>query len=116
MLKAQKGRTMTPPNETITTDIPISCSLTVGERDTLRVSIEEILATVDDVEEFPAGYSFRFPNNSALHARILEWLRVERECCPFFVFTLAFGINGGPVWLRIEGPEGTREFVRDNIL
>jgi hypothetical protein len=42
-----------------------------------------------------------------------EWVSYERKCCPFFTFALEQSADGGPVWLRITGPEGVKVFIRE---
>ncbi|MBI4409686.1 MAG: hypothetical protein HY561_08265 [Gemmatimonadetes bacterium] len=40
----------------------------------------------------------------------MEFILFERGCCPFLRFELEFE-PGGPLWLRIRGPEGAKEFI-----
>jgi hypothetical protein len=39
----------------------------------------------------------------------------ERKCCPFMDFELSITRESGPVWLRMTGPEGTREIVQAEL-
>jgi hypothetical protein len=32
-------------------------------------------------------------------------------CCPFFTFELTFEPDSGPIWLRVRGQEGVKEFI-----
>jgi hypothetical protein len=38
-----------------------------------------------------------------------------RRCCPFLSLDIAIASNGGPVWLHVTGPEGTREFLATEL-
>jgi hypothetical protein len=39
-------------------------------------------------------------------------LALERLCCPFFAFQLEISKDGAPLWLRITGEEGVKEFMQ----
>ena len=44
--------------------------------------------------------------------KLTELIVAERSCCPFLTFELAFGTDG--ILLRVRGPQGTRQFIREN--
>lgn len=62
-----------------------------------------------DLPDGADGYAFRF------HVRAFDdlarWIANERRCCPFLTFTLEVAPDGGPVWVRLAGPAGTRRFL-----
>ena len=45
--------------------------------------------------------------------RLAEWVTLEQRCCPFLDFSLETGRDG--VMLRLTGPEGTPEFLREEL-
>lgn len=55
------------------------------------------------------GYAFRF--SPAMLHDIAAFVANERKCCPFLEFRIDVHADGGPVWLTMEGPEGTRAFL-----
>jgi hypothetical protein len=57
------------------------------------------------------GYAFRFPGNAAMARRLIDYIIAERDCCPFFTFTLVAEPDNGPFWLHLQGPEGAKEAV-----
>lgn len=57
----------------------------------------------------PDGYAFRFPPD--LLEDIARFVANERRCCPFMSFELALAPGSGPLWLRMTGPEGTRDVL-----
>ena len=58
------------------------------------------------------GYAFRFAGDEL--ATIARFVANERKCCPFVSF--AIEVSGdGPVWLRMTGPPGTREFLEAEL-
>ena len=58
------------------------------------------------------GYAFRFAGDEL--ASIARFVANERKCCPFLSFTIEAG-GDGPVWLRMTGPAGTREFLQAEL-
>ena len=59
------------------------------------------------------GYAFRFaPDKLVDLARFID---NERKCCPFMTFSLQIGPQGGPIWLQMTGPEGTREVLQAEL-
>ncbi|HEU0163770.1 MAG TPA: hypothetical protein VFQ54_01925 [Thermomicrobiales bacterium] len=61
--------------------------------------------------ELAAGYAFRFPGDGDWDARIQEFVGIERRCCSFFQFEIVFEAGMGSIWLRLTGPEGTKQFI-----
>jgi len=64
------------------------------------------------VRELPNGYEFQFPSDPKTIALVAEWAAGERLCCPFFEIELRMEREHGPVWLRLTGREGTKEFTK----
>jgi len=64
------------------------------------------------VREFDDGYEFEFPADAATLQLLAEWAIQERMCCPFFDINLQFEREGGPLWLRLTGRKGTKEFIK----
>jgi hypothetical protein len=75
--------------------------------------IEQLRASLAEVRELPDGYALRFADDGTLFDRLAEWVRLESVCCPFLNFELRIEHQGGPVWLRLTGPEGTKRFLRN---
>lgn len=93
--------------------IPIVCSLTTPElRAREQVVQREVVSGVEEIQELPDGYALRFPGDAAWLTTLTEFIRFERECCPFFTFELRCEPEHGPLWLHLRGPQGTRDFVR----
>jgi hypothetical protein len=63
------------------------------------------------VEALPRGFAFQFPDDRELSRRLIEWVALERRCCPFLEFEILLGDRGDPVVLRLTGREGVREFL-----
>jgi len=64
-----------------------------------------------EVLEISDGYAVRLDPDPAILRDALDWLVLERRCCPFLRLELSFDPSDGPVWLRFRGGPGTKEFL-----
>jgi hypothetical protein len=64
------------------------------------------------VRELPDGYEFAFGADSSTYQMLSEWIFQERSCCPFFDLSLRLDRESGPLWLRLGGRPGVKEFIR----
>jgi hypothetical protein len=84
-------------------ELPIACTLTP---DALRARREGLLMGLvrraEHREELSEGLRLQFaPSGDA-----------ERRCCRFLRFWITVEPDGGPVFLDLTGPSGTRDFVK----
>ena len=99
---------------------PFACDLTVftaTERGALRTLVQQVFDACDGVDELADGYRLRFPgdaNNAAgaeFPATIVEWVTLERRCCPCIAFTIEFPEDRGPLAVRLTGRPGIKPFL-----
>ncbi|HZS27471.1 MAG TPA: hypothetical protein VFB76_09570 [Candidatus Angelobacter sp.] len=64
------------------------------------------------VRELDDGYELQLPSDPATFQLVSEWAIQERLCCPFFDIDLRLDHQGGPLWLRLTGREGVKEFIK----
>jgi hypothetical protein len=64
------------------------------------------------MRELPDGYEFEFPADNSTYQLLAEWAFEERLCCPFFDIELRFDRESGPLWLRLTGRPGTKDFIK----
>ena len=107
----------TQTHDQTTPDAPcLACNLIGPEFVARKEAISrDLFAYVDRVEELPDGFGFRFPGADPWAAKALEFIEVEKQCCPFFTFELAFEPDDGPLWLRLRGSEAIKAFVRTEL-
>ena len=60
------------------------------------------------------GYAFRFEAEALVD--VARFVSSERRCCPFLTFTPEVSPGGSPLWLRLSGPPGSREFLDAELL
>ena len=65
--------------------------------------------------ELPDGYEFQFDGDSKTYAVLNEWAQGERLCCPFFDISVRAAREGGAIWLRLTGRDGTKDFIRSDF-
>lgn len=102
---------MTAPDETAT---PIACDLSAlgPEERKRRADLAQSMRTnVREIEETPGGYRLRLTADVAAQREALEWLLLERRCCPFLASGLTFEPGEGAVWIELGGGAGAKEFL-----
>ena len=53
-----------------------------------RQLVEALLHAITERRELPDGYSFRVDNEHPTTDQLVEWVNLERQCCPFFGFEI----------------------------
>jgi len=99
----------------VTHESPFACDvsgLTSAERtrhfDQLGPQLRKLKTGARELSD---GYEFRFPSDAKTFAMLSEWSEQERRCCPFFDISLRFEPEHGPLWLRLTGRPGTKQFI-----
>jgi hypothetical protein len=72
----------------------------------------QLRAAIKEIRPLSDGYEFRFPSEQATILLASEFVARERLCCSFFTFELAVGPEESPLWLRLRGPEGVKDFIK----
>jgi hypothetical protein len=99
-------------------ELPFACSLTAltaAEREHHKELSKELHEAVKEIRELPNGYGFRLSGERRSLAMLSEWVSLERLCCPFFTFQIEAGSEAQPVWLRMTGREGVKEFMQSEF-
>lgn len=92
---------------------PFACrldGLTPEQRTRHRGVTRALLDAVQEKKEIANGFALQFPAASLMVAA--EWVSFERLCCPFLDFELEQQRGQVPVWLRVTGAEGVKDFLR----
>ena len=95
---------------------PLACNAFALSPEVRKRHFEELgpalLKLKKSTRELPDGYEFEFPADNRTYQLLTEWAFHERLCCPFFDIGLRFDRGGGPLWLRLTGRFGTKEFIK----
>ena len=91
-------------------DLPVVCTLTPDTIATRKAALlPGLVRRAVSREETATGMRLKLPGN-ALSA-VMETVDAERQCCRFLRFEITVEPGGGPIWLELAGPPGTREFL-----
>jgi hypothetical protein len=98
---------------------PFACSAFVSSPEVRKRHFEELgpalLKLKKSIRELPDGYEFELPTDNKTYQLLTEWTFQERLCCPFFEIDLRFDKENGPLWLRLTGRPGTKEFIKEEF-
>jgi hypothetical protein len=98
---------------------PFACNALALSPEARKRHFEELqpalLKLKKSTRELPDGYEFEFPADSKTYQLLTQWAFQERLCCPFFDIVLRFDREGGPLWLRLTGRPGTKEFIKEEF-
>ena len=91
---------------------PVACTLTEPELQVRRAGLlADVRRSQQEVQWLADGVALRFAARSAQLAQLAAFIELERRCCAFLRFRLTVDPDGGPIWLELTGPAGTREFL-----
>lgn len=90
-------------------------AIPASERDRHLATIRRVFGAVKEIDELSDGYAFRMANDTRLLEMTASFIARERLCCPFFGFAVEIGPDGGPLRLKLTGPEGVKPFIRAEI-
>jgi hypothetical protein len=94
-----------------TPESAIACTLTLGEQDLREHDVAALFAQAIQTRELPDGYALAFPAAADSAHTLLDFIVVERACCPFFTFELTFAAPHDAIWLTLKGAEGVKEML-----
>lgn len=93
---------------------PITCKLTTPELQKRKATvIAQLKALVLDKKELSNGYSYGFEGTDDNLDKLNTFIKTERMCCDFFTFQLT--VEEDKALLNITGPEGAKEFLKEEI-
>jgi hypothetical protein len=93
----------------------IACNLdalTAAERRQRAELAARIRSLSVELAEFEDGYALRLACEPGVARHALEWILLERRCCPFLRFELVLEAERGPLWVRLGGASGVKEFLK----
>lgn len=90
----------------------LTCKLTSSELQNRKITVlEKLRKQIIDKKELQNGYAFKFPGTDNLLDRLTEFVKTERTCCNFFIFTLSISGDKSEMWLELTGPKGAKNFI-----
>lgn len=95
---------------------PVACTLSQGELAAHVDLFGGVAGRALERRELEDGYALRFAPEPGLVPELAGLVEQERICCAFLRFRLSVEPGGGPVWLELTGPAGTRELLAAMLL
>lgn len=93
---------------------PIACKLTTPELQQRKATvIADLKSHVLAKKALSDGYAYSFEAVDENLDKIISFIKTERLCCDFFIFQLTIQENMAN--LNITGPEGSKEFLTQEI-
>jgi hypothetical protein len=86
-------------------------ALSAEERTRRSTLASRVSSRFREVHEMPDGYAVSLDPDPAIVRDALDWLLLERRCCPFLRLELSFEPSDGPLWFRFRGGAGVKEFL-----
>jgi hypothetical protein len=109
----------TPNSQSAKHESPFACNAFALSPEVRKRHFEELgpalLKLKKSMRELPDGYEFELPADNTAYQLLTEWAFQERLCCPFFDIDLRFDRENGPLWLRLTGRSGTKEFIKEEF-
>ena len=96
-------------------ELPIACDMTAlnaAQRERQQALMKSFHDLIEETQETDDGYAFRLAADASTILFAAEFITIERLCCPFFHFALEAGPADAPLWLRVSGREGVKEFIK----
>jgi len=94
----------------------LTCKLTTPElQQRKRTVIAELKALVKERKEDGNAVSYKFESSDKNIDLVSNFIKTERLCCDFFEFTLEVESDSEFMWLKLSGPDGVNEFIREEV-
>ena len=94
----------------------LSCELTTPELQLRKKTVvAELKNLILDKIETAKGFKYKFEGSDKMLDLLNSFIKTERLCCDFFVFTLTTSNDKTFTWLELSGPEGTKDFIKHEI-
>lgn len=95
----------------------LTCKLTSKELQERRKTVlADLKSKVLTKLEFENGFEYSFPGGDETIDQLTEFVKTERQCCDFFDYQLTIsGDTKGTTKLKISGPDGVKEFIKEEL-
>ncbi len=97
---------------------PLACDMTAiptEQRPVHLTKSRELFSQIEETRELSDGYEFRFADEPNVLKRLVDFVSLEKLCCPFLNFAIEIEAENGPVRLRLTGREGVKEFIQEEV-
>lgn len=68
-----------------------------------------------ELREMKDGYALRFSGTMDYAERLLDFVRRERQCCPFLTFEIVFEPECRGIWICLRGDERVKAYLSNEF-
>ncbi|HET9136501.1 MAG TPA: hypothetical protein VFO76_07685 [Candidatus Kapabacteria bacterium] len=112
----KRDSSITVANKAKNTSTELSCKLSSPElRKRKAVVLAQLRKQMLERKELSNGFAFKFPGTDSMVTELTEFIKTERTCCDFFIFTLSVSGDKTEAWLELTGVEGAKEFIVNEL-
>ncbi|MEW6004950.1 MAG: hypothetical protein AB1695_06495 [Stygiobacter sp.] len=93
----------------------LACNMSVLEpsiRSEHIETIKMIFQSIKEIKEISNGFAFLLSGANNILINLTTFIDKERLCCPFFGFIIEIEPRNENIWLKINGPEGAKDFIK----
>lgn len=83
-----------------------------SEREAHLVTTRALLESATGISELPDGYAVSWPAEAGIIRDVAAFIANERLCCAFLRFEMLLEPGDRPLWLKLTGGEGVKEFLQ----
>ena len=95
----------------------LACKLTCKEFAERKTQLKkEVFDFVVNQKESEYGILFDFQEKEGFDKKLMDFIAVERTCCPFFDIKLHFQPYKKGISLEISGQKGVKDFLKAELL
>ncbi len=98
------------------TTTQLVCQLSTAEiLERKETVLKSLKSKILDRKELNNGYAFKFDGSDKTVDELLEFIKTERSCCNFFIYSLSISGDKTESWLQLTGPEGAKDFINEEM-
>ena len=90
-------------------------AMTTEDRARHSALVARLSSAPHALQELEKGYELSYPDARATFGEAAEWAALETRCCPFLDLSLRLSPDRGPLVIRLTGPVGVKEFLKDEL-
>jgi len=73
---------------------------------------QEIFSQLIGLEELELGYIFKFETSNKLLLELIDYVIVEKECCPFYKYDFSIKPYGEGIELVVSGSKDAKQLIK----
>jgi|SRR5690606_29648835 len=94
----------------------LACKLTTPELQRRKATVlANLRRQLIKKKELPNGYAFTFKGTDEMIDELTEFVKTERMCCDFFMFSIFIKGDQSETVLEITGVDGAKEFITSEL-